>query len=154
MIFTAPTTLWLFLGVVLIILEFSQLPGIGFLFLGLGAITTSVITNYWQQQALLVQFAYFGISSLVWFIMLWYPLKSYLYKNNSDPSKESFNIIGSSVTVVNKDIMAGDHGQVSWSGTIMNAKLADNSATATTGESLVVVEVKGNVLVCNKKSSL
>ena len=60
MISITPTELWLLLGVILIILEFSQSPGVGLLFLGLGAVSTAIITSYWQQDTL-HQFAYFGI---------------------------------------------------------------------------------------------
>ena len=73
-----PIELWLLFGIILIILEFSQLPGIGFLFLGLGAISTAIITSYWPQGALLYQFAYFAITALLWFLLLYYPLKLFI----------------------------------------------------------------------------
>ena len=152
MTFISSTEIWLLVGIILIILEFSQLPGIGFLFLGFGAISVSVITNYWQQETLLTQFAYFGISSLFWFIVLWYPIKVFLRKDKNKLSRDTFNIIGSEVIVENKDIKAGILGQVSWCGTIMNATLVESSKNeiATIGDTLIVIEVRGNVLFCNK----
>ncbi len=152
MMFVTPTMLWLLCGIILIILEFSQLPGIGFLFLGFGAISTSIITNYWQGETLLAQFSYFGIFSLFWFILLWYPLRMFLSKDKNNFSRGTFDIIESQVIVINKDIKFGTLGQVSWCGTIMNAKLGENTNNdiAKIGETLIVQEVKGNVLVCNK----
>ena len=144
--------LWLLIGIILIILEFNQLPGIGFLFLGLGAIITSIIINYWSTE-IFVQFAYFGISSFVCFLILWYPLKKFVYKSNDVLSRESFDLVGASVIVVNKEIKGSEYGQVLWSGTIMNAQLAYKSKTiAKVGESLHVLQVKGNILICDKKS--
>lgn len=153
MISITPTELWLLFGIILIILEFSQSPGVGFLFLGLGAVSTAIITSYWQQDTL-HQFAYFGITALLWFLLLWYPLKLFVYKHSTDISRGSFDIIGSEVIVTDKDIKAGEHGQVLWSGTIMNAKLVDNTTDiAKIGEIIYVLEVKGNVLICAKQSS-
>jgi len=150
MIPITPSMLWLLFGVALIILEFSQVPGIGFLFLGLGGISTSIITNYWQEETLLTQFAYFGIASLAWFMLLWYPLKTFLSSNKNKLLRDTFDIVGSDVVVINKDIKTGTIGQVSWCGTTMNAKLAENAAnnTAKVGDTLIVQEVKGNVLIC------
>ena len=55
--------------------------------------------------------------------------------------------------VSDKDIKAGEYGQVLWSGTIMNAKLVDNTTDiAKIGEIIYVLEVKGNVLICGKQS--
>jgi membrane protein implicated in regulation of membrane protease activity len=145
--------LWLVIGIILIILEFSQLPGIGFLFLGLGAIATSIIIDHWPAE-IFTQLTYFGINSLVCFLILWYPLKRFVYKSNKSLSRESFDLIGTKVTVVNKDICANEDGQVSWSGTIMNAQLPSKSKTiAKIGDILYVLEVKGNILICDKSSA-
>jgi len=145
--------LWLLIGIILIVLEFSQLPGIGFLFLGLGAIATSIIIDHWPAETF-TQLTYFGISSLVCFLLLWYPLKRFVYKNNKPMFRESFDLIGASVVVVNKDISANEDGQVSWSGTVMNAQLPSKSKTvAKIGDTLYVLEAKGNVLICDKKNT-
>ena len=91
---------------------------------------------------------------MVCFLILWYPLKRFVYKNNKSLSRESFDLIGAKVTVVNKDICANEDGQVSWSGTIMNAQLPGKSKTiAKIGDILYVLEAKGNILICDKKNS-
>ena len=152
MIAITPSMLWLLFGISLIILEFSQLPGIGFLFLGFGAITTAIITSYLQAETMLIQFAYFGIASMTWFILLWYPMKKFIYQSDNTNSKESFDIVGSSVTVIKNDIKAGSLGQVLWCGTIMNARLTGipNNHTAKIDDTLIVKEIKGNTLFCQK----
>lgn len=147
----APSILWLIFGILLITLEFAQLPGIGFLFLGLGSVSTSIMVNYWQEQTLLTQFAYFGIFSISWFAILWYPLKSFMSDSKNKNVENTFDIIGSHVVVKNKDIKNDDIGEVLWCGTIMKAMLEKNSKVdiAKVGDSLIVSSVKGNILICS-----
>ena len=136
----------------MIILEFSQLPGIGFLFLGFGAITTVIITNYLKAETMLIQFAYFGISSIAWFALLWHPMKKFLYQKDNNHTKDSFDIVGAEVTVIKNDIRVGHLGQVLWCGTVMNAKLIGKPSNdiAKVDDTLIVKEVKGNILFCQK----
>lgn len=152
MISITPSMLWLLFGISLIILEFSQLPGIGFLFLGFGAITAAIITNYLKAETILIQFAYFGISSIAWFALLWYPMKKFLYQKDSNHTKDSFDIVGAEVTVIKNDITSGSLGQVLWCGTVMNAKLIGkpNNDTAKVDDTLIVKEIRGNILFCQK----
>jgi membrane protein implicated in regulation of membrane protease activity len=152
MITITPSILWLLFGISLIILEFSQLPGIGFLFLGFGAITTAIMTNYLQAETMLTQFAYFGIASISWFALLWYPMKKFVYQGENANLKESFDIVGSSVTVIKNNMKAGSLGQVLWCGTVMNARLIGktNNDTAKVDDTLIVKEIKGNTLFCQK----
>ena len=41
--------IWLIVGIIFIIIEFSKIPGIGFLFLGLGALTTSALISSYPE---------------------------------------------------------------------------------------------------------
>lgn len=141
--------LWLLLGLILILIEFSQIPGIGLVFIGLGAFTTGLLINY-VPITVDYQIITLGVSSLVWLLILWRPMKNF-YLNKNSSNKTNFNIIGSNVLVVNNDIKPNEMGQVSWSGTIMNAKLAEGNAHARIGDMLQVLEVRGNVLICTKK---
>ena len=79
-------------------------------------------------------------------------MKAFLSKDKNKLSRDTFDIIGSQVIVENKDIKANELGQVSWCGTIMNAKLigSSNKDIAKVGDTLIIIEVKGNVLFCNK----
>lgn len=152
MISITPSILWLLFGISLIILEFSQLSGIGLLFLGFGAITTAIIINYIKVETMLIQFAYFGISSIAWFALLLYPMKKFMYKKDNNHTKDSFDIMGAEVTVIKNDIIVGRLGQVLWCGTVMNAKLIGKPSNdiAKVDDTLIVKEVKGNVLFCEK----
>lgn len=73
-----PIELWLAVGIIFILVEFTSLPGIGLLFLGLGAISTSILI-YYVPEIQNYQVASVGLSSLAWFLVLWWPLKIFVY---------------------------------------------------------------------------
>lgn len=142
--------IWLILGIIFIIIEFSKIPGIGFLFLGLGALTTSALISSYPEITD-YQIATFGLVSFAWFLVLWWPLKKFVYGKRKG-NKGYFDLVGNQVTVLNRNIEPGKIGQVSWSGTIMNAKLIDSEKEhVNPGDVLYVLEVKGNVLICSRK---
>lgn len=139
--------IWLTIGLIFLIVEFTKVPGIGFLFLGLGALINSVLVyNYPIFEE--YQYTSFGLVSFLSFIILWRPLKKYMYNKNLRGSH--FNMVGSEVEVYANPLLPGKLGQVKWSGTIMNAKLMHDSVEAKIGEVLVISEVQGNVLICRK----
>lgn len=143
-----PSVIWLIVGLIFLAIEFTKLPGIGFLFLGLGGlINSALVYNYpfFEEH----QYTSFGLVSLLSFIILWWPLKKYMYKKSPG---SHFSLVGSDVEVYANPIMQGQPGQVKWSGTIMNAKLVSNSLPAKVGEILVITEVQGNVLICRKNT--
>lgn len=142
----APVYIWLIIGFVCLIIEF-KLPTIGFLFLGLGGLTNAVLVSSYPP-CLDYQFVCFGLVSLAWFIILWYPLKKYMHKGDKH---QTFDIIGSRVEVYGTRILVGGEGVVKWSGAIMNARLDVSAVTpAEVGEKLIVEGVKGNILLCAK----
>ncbi len=144
---TYPIELWLFLGLILILIEFTQIPGMGLIFIGFGSFTTALLLQYFPITSN-YQIIILGISSLLWLLILWRPMKS-LYENKNQSNKTSFNIIGSIVVVVNHEIQPNQMGQVFWSGTVMNAQFISNDNNyAKVGDQLKVIEVKGNVLIC------
>ena len=63
-----PIELWLAIGLIFILVEFTKLPGIGFLFLGLGAISTSILI-YYIPEIVNYQVVAIGLISLVWFLI-------------------------------------------------------------------------------------
>ena len=82
------------------------------------------------------------------------PLKKFVYgkKKGNRINQGYFDLVGNQVTVFNQSIEPGKIGQVSWSGTIMNAKLADSEKEQRKpGDVLYVLEVKGNILICSHK---
>lgn len=144
---------WLAVGIICIIIEFSQIPGIGFFFLGLGALTTSaLISSYLEISD--YQIATFGLISLTWFLVLWWPLKKFVNgkRTGNNINQGYFNLVGQYVRVLNRNIEPSKIGQVSWSGTIMNARLVDSENEHVNPDSLLyVLEVQGNVLICSRK---
>ena len=142
--------IWLVVGITFILIEFTTIPGIGFLFLGLGALTTSVLVYYFPVTGY-YQLVSAGISSLAWFLLLWYPLKKFVYGTKGSDDNY-FDIVGMQVEVITKDIKPSESGKVYWSGTYMNAKLDKRDhKTAKIGDKLYVSKVKGNVLICSHK---
>lgn len=93
-----------------------------------------------------------GLLSLAWFLVLWWPLKVFVYGKKSSAGSDYFDMVGMQVEVAVEDIEPSGLGQVYWSGTLMNAKLEDkDSAGAKIGDKLYVTKIKGNILVCSHK---
>lgn len=147
-----PIEIWLAIGIIFILMEFTKLPGIGFLFLGLGAMSSSIIF-YFYPNTQNYQVACVGFASLAWFLILWWPLKKFVYAKNKHLGKDYFDIVGMQVEVALEDIKPGGIGQVYWSGTIMNAQLSSKEKIARVGDKLYVVEVKGNILICSHNNT-
>lgn len=145
--------IWLALGIIFILLEFTTIPGIGLLFVGIGALTCSLILHKYPYL-IPYQVTIVGLTSFTWFLILWWPLKRFLYGNSQSNryGKDYFDIVGTEVEVSVEEIKPGGMGNVTWSGTLMNARLAANEAAAQVGERLYVHEVKGNILICSRTS--
>jgi membrane protein implicated in regulation of membrane protease activity len=140
---------WLGIGVILIILDIIAIGGVGFIFLGLGAISTSVCLSYFDLE--LHQVPFFGIASLIWFILLYKPIKRYLSKEGKD--SRVGDIIGSLVEVTESTIYPNSLGKVKWSGAIFNASLeAEENYSVPVGTFLIVERIEGNILICKLKS--
>lgn len=141
--------LWLVIGCICLLLEFAKLPGIGFLFLGLGALTNAILVYTYPALLDYYQYASFGLISFLWLAILWLPLRTYFYKKKNKSLNYS-DMIDQEVEVYNK-ISIGAIGQVKWSGTIMNAKLLyAEKDPAEIGDKLYIKQVHGNVLICSK----
>lgn len=152
--FTPYVEIWLIVGFCFIIMEFVIIPNIGLLFIGLGALTLSGVL-YFDPELISYQFGILGIGALLWFLVLWWPLKIMIYgkhgANTTYDNKWGSDFIGTKVMVVEKPLEFGQMGQVTWSGTIMNAQYVDHeNGPALVADMLYVREVKGNVLFCSK----
>ncbi|XVN42484.1 MAG: hypothetical protein RCG15_07755 [Candidatus Rickettsia vulgarisii] len=89
--------LWLVAGIICLIIKFVELPNIGFLFLGLGALSNAILLNNYSYF-LKYQLITFGLISFFWFAILWWPLKSYVYKNGK---KAEYNdLVGKEVEYI------------------------------------------------------
>ncbi|MFY9589685.1 NfeD family protein [Rickettsia endosymbiont of Halotydeus destructor] len=143
------TELWLIIGVICFIIEFFATPNIGFLFFGFGALSnTIIIHNY--PILLKEQITIFGLISLLWFIILWRPLKKYFYRNSNTKETNYSDMINKEVEVYSSIISSREIGQVKWSGVVMNALLEQNQQEAKAGDRIFIVKVQGNILICSK----
>lgn len=147
LIFEYSVEFWFLIGVVLILLEFAAIPGIGLLFIGFGAFTTALLLSLYPEL-IIYQIIVIGFTSFFWFLVLWWPLNKFLYKSTNGVYSD---MVGGMVTVSGKDLEPGEVGIVTWSGTIMKAKLTDDETEpAKLGQTIYIREVKGNVLICSK----
>ncbi|MDN3029833.1 MULTISPECIES: NfeD family protein [Rickettsieae] len=141
---------WLIAGIICIIIEFSNIPNVGFLFLGLGGISNAIILNNYSDL-LKYQYIIFGFISFLWLVILWYPLKFYVGKKHD--KYEYSDMLGQEVQLYSNELLIGEKGQVLWSGTIMNAKLSKDSVkSAYKGDTLRIVQIDGNVLICTAEN--
>ena len=137
--------LWLtILGVISIILEMGFISGIGFLFIGLGALSVAGLIEFnliKENNLLNILLALISLSSF-YFLIFWK-----FFKNaQMQDTKNYGEIIGKEAIVIYSDIKGHTIGKVKWSGTIMNAQLIDTNYYIKEGETVKIVKVKGNIL--------
>jgi membrane protein implicated in regulation of membrane protease activity len=113
----------------------------------LGALSVSILLATEQAAALspIAQIAWFFGFTILFGLLLWKPLKR--WRLPSAKSDSYSNMIGDTVVVEELRLSQGIVGKVKWSGTVMNAELAPERATAEVGEKLEIIAVKGNTLV-------
>lgn len=139
-----PKFIWMSLGIILIALEILGISGIGFLFAGLGAIITFMLINFnIVTSNLISNIAIFLTSSAICTLLLWKTLKRSL----SNPKHNYQNIIGNTCQVIGNNLEKGKIGNVSWSGTVIKAKIDSNSKQEAikTGSTVEIVSVEGNI---------
>jgi membrane protein implicated in regulation of membrane protease activity len=137
--------LWLtILGVVSIILEMGFISGIGFLFIGIGALSVAGLIefNIIKGDSLLSILLSLVILSSLYFLIFW----KFFKKAHTQTLKNYNDIVGKEAVVIYSDIKSHIIGNVKWSGTIMNAQLADTNDYAKEGETVKIIKVKGNIL--------
>ena len=140
--------LWLtILGVTSIILEMGFISGIGFLFIGLGALSVAGLIEFnliKEDNLLNILLALISLSSL-YFLIFW-KFFNILLNEKMITKKNYGEIIGKEAIVIYSDIKGHTIGKVKWSGTIMNAQLIDTNYYIKEGETVKIVKVKGNIL--------
>lgn len=144
---------WLLAGAVLVLLEVILLPGIGFLFAGLAAITVGgmVAFSAIAENATIMQFTWFFLLTGFWAAILWFPMKRLRYKTSGKAYK---NMIGDSAIVIGT-LTKHAYGQVKWSGTTMKARLVKECHTDSLpeGSEVEIVSVEGAKLYVKPKRS-
>ncbi|MGE0754908.1 MAG: NfeD family protein [Alphaproteobacteria bacterium] len=138
---------WLAIGVLFMALEALGLPGAGFLFVGLGALLTGILISlgFVADADTLMQFVAFFLLTGVWAAVLWKPLQRFKLHHQE---KKFNNIVGDKAKVGKKGL-GPDGGEVVWSGTIMTAKLAGDTAALELrpGANVTIVDVEGTTLI-------
>ena len=147
------STFWFAFGVLLIVLEVMLIPGIGSIFAGLGAITVGgfLLAGGWIDTTS-SQFIVFFLSTGVWAVLLWKPLKKFVGGEDSGFD----DMIGGTAIVYGDALGCGRTGQVKWSGTIMKCNLyseTDGLQTIEPGSEVTIKEVSKGILIVEKKTS-
>lgn len=146
------TVTWLILGGILIALEALSIPGIGFLFAGLAAVTTGGLLAFGllDTQSFLTQLLIFLLSTALWAALLWAPLQRYMKRNSSTSYK---NIVGKTAVVSDEGLKKGVVGKVKWSGTWMTARLSETSSVEEleAGQEVVINSISGTELTVSPK---
>jgi membrane protein implicated in regulation of membrane protease activity len=134
---------WLVAGALFIAIEIFGVPGIGFLFAGIGAIAVGGAVEFGVLDPvdLLAQFITFFVFGVASALALWKRLKR-------NPKNSYSNIVGTDATVGTGGLSGNKEGQVQWSGTLMRAKLADDAGVDVLPEGMVVTvrKAEGNIL--------
>lgn len=138
-------------GVLLIIFELVLIPGIGFLFAGLGAISVAVGLIAGGIDSLSAQFILFFVATALWTAILWKPLKKFIGGKGSGYD----DMVGSTAVVFGQSIEKGKMGEVKWSGTIMKCQLdpeAEGLGMIDPETEVIITGVSKGVLMIREKS--
>lgn len=148
----ASSYLWLIAGVVFMALEALGAPGVGFLFAGLGAVTvgSTVYFGMVAEDATVLQFTLFFVATAAWAFLLWKPLQKFHLSNK--PQGYS-NMVGDTAYVGSSGLHMGKEGEVTWSGTIMKARLESGASVMSLapGDAVIITDVKGATLIVKPK---
>ena len=149
--FISAPALWIAVGIALVAAEALALPGVGLLFAGLGAITTGLAASFGFCNDFIPQMTWFFVSTSVWGLILWFPLKRLQHGGATGYS----DMIGAMAVVAEDDMESGKTGKVIWSGAIMNAILSQDNKVARVakGTSVRIVEVVRGVLVVSSDTN-
>lgn len=142
---------WLIAGVVLVAIEALGIPGVGFLFAGLGALTVGIALQFQLIAPDLSQWALLCVASAFWTLILWVPLKKFRISRQSHSYR---NMVGDTVYIGSTAITKAEAGEATWSGTIMKAQLAPDASVdmLEPGSAAIIADVAGNTLIVKPKS--
>lgn len=135
------TEFWLVIGILLLICEVLSVS-FYFLFLGVGALATSLAVKLGLADSLWVQFTIFSIVSVVSTLLFRDVAKRYLSQNNKAYQGD---FVGGHATVT-KAIGPKQAGKVSYRGTEWAAEAAIDDAEIETGSLVVIKEMHGMTL--------
>jgi membrane protein implicated in regulation of membrane protease activity len=140
---------WFIFSVILLLLEVSGVSGIGLLFGGIAAGVVGVLleTHILGDDSTMIQWGlWFFITTFI-AVLLFKPMQKW---RTSPKSQDGFsNMVGTTAKVAAGGLMIGRPGRVTWSGTLMNATIAEGSSQEAffEGDIVQVVDVRGNQLL-------
>ena len=141
---------WLIAGAVFFVFEVAVTTGVGFLFIGLGAITVGGLMTFGviEPDSVVEEFSYFFGLTAVWAIILWRPMKKILSEGG-----DFDNVVGDRAVVGDDGLVKGKTGTARWSGTNMQARLAESAPDKVkAGEELWIHKVDGSILIVSPES--
>jgi membrane protein implicated in regulation of membrane protease activity len=145
-----PAEFWLGLGAFLIVFEAFTMPGLGVFLAGIGALCTGLLVQAGiaGEGALGAQGAWFFGLTTFWTVVLWKPLLKFRMKSRNKDGIELNNMVGGTATVGDHGLDRGRIGQVTWSGTFMNAELEASAPVESlpAGALVVIKSVSGTTL--------
>lgn len=149
------TTIWFIFAIVLLILEVVMGFTIVLLFSSVSAFFVGALlyAGVGGQDDWISQFTVFFMLTAFFTLALWKPLKKLTGSKRGDIHDQPLhNIVGQDVMVVGEALVPGKEGKVRWSGTTVRAVLFEGvDQRFEVDEVLVVVDVKGNIFIVNKK---
>lgn len=148
----SPAAVWLVVGALFVALEAFGIPGIGLLFAGLAAFGVGIATEMGVlgETDYVLQFGIWFALTVVIAALLWKPLKKW---RTVEPGQEYNNMVGTTAIICDGDLLRGKTGRALWSGTHMNARIAEDCTAEIIkeGEASVIAAVDGNTLILKPK---
>ena len=134
--------LWLAAGAFFLLIEAFGLPGVGFLFAGLAALSTGILLKLGIAFEGLNSFAWFFGLTAFWALILW-------NKIQSRPGVGYNNIVGDSALISGAPTVPGAAFTVIWSGTQMDAELdpAAPQVPLAVGSTVKISALRGKTLL-------
>ena len=144
--------IWLLAGIAMLLVEALGIPGVGFLFAGLGAIATGTALELGliAHNAMTTQWLVFFASTILIAAALWKPMKK------MRAGKTGYqNMVGDTAYVGSNGLDKHRGGEVTWSGTIMKAMLAKGVTTERmeAGAPVIITDVSGSTLIVKPQES-
>lgn len=139
---------WIVAGALMLLVEALGIPGVGFLFAGLGAVGTGVLisSGMLETNAFLAQTVSWLVLTFLVAAILFKPLQRWRSRQRA----AYHSMIGTTASVMPPGLLPDQEGQARWSGTLMRARLAAGQDPAEAGAVLRILAVEGTVLIVGR----
>lgn len=144
--------IWFLASILFFFVEAFGVSGIGLLFAAIAAFCVGIVLQmgFLDSANPISQGATFFSLTAFWAAVLWKPMKNIHF---GKPRRRHHDMVGRIAVVGEEGLYKGKTGNVTWSGTTMRARMADDAAMdeAVAGEELMIVKVDGSTLVLAEK---